>query len=1757
MGCIYTKQRVEEKYERRVTHMSKSKTWQKVVSLVVTLALVITMLPNTVANAKVTKAATETATTFLGPIIGSDGKVTFQYQGDGSEAAVQVKGSWAWDDTSKYVTLQKGENNLWTGSTTNLSLGSSYEYGLLISKAGSTSPTWSNDTANPTAGGGNSKINRNPQNNLDGSVTLYYYPKTATIENGKVLYRVKGSSDAYKEAPLEKDKTYTSIYSANITGLEKGTYEYKYSISGVEEAELNAAAPEFKCVGEIPAENPTVKSGVVTGSKVKFAYYAPFAKEVLVAGSFTSWKDNAIKAVYNSATGYWEAEAALTPGIYEYKLVVDNTWLVDANNSQTASDGNSQFAIEGLTVDASTVQKGNSVELPSKGVYYTVAGNEETATGITYTLDKEIAGVTLKGNTLTVDATVEKGTQIALTAVDAKGNKGSITINVVEKLYKYTIYYTMLEDGSWKNNSSLWIWQAGGSDGASYPFTSTYTDEKSQITWIKAEVELSYKELNMIARQGDWESQDSTRSFTMPEGKESATLWIIDSQGLYTEKPADLKPAAPRYVVLEYNRPEKDFDGWNIYEWSSGYAMKDEEIKYPFTVTADNAAKATTTVKIKSTISAFSFIIRKSIGEKYWTEKDLGDRSVSTPLDQTVIKARITEGSSDIEVLPYNKGYELSGKENKVNFYYRNDDLFLTDKQQTENVKLELAYVPLNATTGASIACDMTYNKETERFEYTYKNADQKLGEGAYYYRYIISDVKDASKTEVKTDVFNTNKTVKFDNNEYSYLTYRNYQAVATASVSKAEINYNQNAILSVAVTGAAINGKAANLDGMEIADCYADLTGLGGKKEVSIDPELMKLSIAVTDSTSLGKKIIPITVVDQYGNEFTTTAEVTVVERTTADKDFDWDESVIYFMVTDRFKDGNTSNNDAYGVGDYDTKNPGKYHGGDFKGVTEKLDYLQNLGVNTIWLTPIVENVLEGQATTNADVPATYGYHGYWAKDFQSLNKHLGTPAEFQELVDEAHARGMKIMVDVVLNHAGYDTEELEQFKDMFRTDANTVKDDYILSSDKSSGLPDFTTEDANVRNKLINWQTYWVKTFGIDYFRIDTVKHVESTTWDALKNKLTEIDPEFKMIGEYYGAGYANSFGYLKSGSMDSLLDFDFNDNVRSFVTGNLESMEKYFENRNAAIDNTATLGSFLSSHDEDGIQYQLQDEDKLSKEEAYNETMVAASLQMTAKGQPVIYYGEEIGLVGADDYPYQTNRYDMKFTNLSDSETKMLNHYKKLLSIRNNHTKVFAKGTRTKVAGSDAEKYMVFARSYQNEALYVGVNIAEQDKEVTLTNSYIKNGVVTDLYSGKVYPVINGKVTVTIPKAANGGTVVLQLNKNGTEITSDETAGTVTVKTTSVDAATDGAVKATAVSRVVYNASGTAISSNVVVTPEDADIVVINGTAKIQVKLSDTFINDVISNMNLTEKTSLNVSLGTKIVEKVIAKDSVKSIEMEVIVPDSAKEKLSSITVKAEQPLVAAVKVLAKKLVISYYNISNKAVAWTFTANDLKNSEVTSASAVNCDVVVTPATGSSIATAILSKDKNNSKGLLVNVKNTATLPSTATVKVYVGTQQGVTAGKTAYIYYLNETTSKLEEIAVSKAKVSAAGYLFLCITKGGKYVVLGKEATDTVTKTLKDCIKVTIPKTVKKGKTVNATVTLSGCLVKVTSLSSSKLKKLQSGTIGAKVTYQSSNKKVATISSAGKIKGKKKGKTVIKVTIKLSNGKSYSASRKITVK
>lgn len=927
--------------------------------------------------------------------------------------------------------------------------------------------------------------------------------------------------------------------------------------------------------------------------------------------------------------------------------------------------------------------------------------------------------------------------------------------------HTFTIYYYNEDLSTDKDMGKvdLWMWNAGLN--GSYVFDGTYYDAENNVTWFKQTITVAGsnvgKTVGLKARYDNtkgWDGGSDTadRSFTI-SGDENEVLYYVDGSDPVHEKPV-IVPTEKRYLVLDYENPGLKEKGITpqFYTWSSGYASVLTDFTY---VGGD---KWTVTIPAKPSCTKVDFCIALDSTGDPWI-KDGGDHSVTFPSDQKVIYASMKAGSEPEIAMPYNTGYEVDAENQQVSYYYRDDDAFVNGTLKDMKVSVDV-----NGTE-----YPMTYNDTTKRFEYV-KNG---LTNGKTHYRYKANG-------NYVVDAFNSNSE-KYNDADYSYFEYYKLNATVTAEVMNKSFNYNENNVVKFKV-------KQADTDTqkLEVASASIDVSSLGGSSEMPIEPELQAVTISATTDTALGIKTLPITVTDQYGNKFSTTVDVEITDRVKKNEnDFDWDEAVVYFMMTDRFFDGNESNNTASGTDTYGD-NPGLYHGGDFAGVTAKLDYLQDLGVNTIWLTPIVKNIAGVTVTDEGkeDVPYNAAYHGYWASDFTKLNPTMGTTEEFKTMISEAHKRGMRIMVDIVVNHAGYGTEST--FADMLRD--KSVSEGDIKSW--QSGLPDFATEKADVRAKLVEWQTSWMKDYGVDYFRVDTVKHVDSTTWAALKNSTTEVNPSFKMIGEYYGAGYASNGSTLGSGQMDADLDFDFNDQATSFVSGNISSVEKFLSARNSALNNAYMTGQFLSSHDEDGFKASLMNGKKYTEDEATSAALVAATLQLTAKGIPVIYYGEEVGLSGLNNYPYQTNRYDMDFSKAT-KDNVTYQHYKNLLSIRNAYTDVFARGSRTVVAGSDEEGYDVVSRSYGGTTLYVGMNIKDTAKEVKVPVSLAAGTEVKDLYSGATYTVGSDKtVAVTIPAAKDGGTVILaEVKKTVDSGKTDPTPEKVSATSITLDKKTAG--------------------------------------------------------------------------------------------------------------------------------------------------------------------------------------------------------------------------------------------------------------------------------------------------------------------------------------------------------------------------------
>lgn len=1077
--------------------------------------------------------------------------------------------------------------------------------------------------------------------------------------------------------------------------------------------------PSTKAQADSLLDSPVVGAD----KSVQFSYDNATAEEVVVAGSFTDWQNGAI-SMEKDENGRWTLIVPnLEAGVYQYKFIVDNEWITDPAN-QELEDGNSKLIVPGLNLDLLPVKVEKNKSYPLEANLVKKDGSIQKMTQLTWSLKEKVEGIELVNGQLIVHDTVKANDSFILLA-EKDGEKAEKKIEIAFDMYTYNINYYRLDENYEKWD--LWIYNSGLQD-AGYSFTKESNDT---YKFISGAYSFPENDITIIPRKGNWEAQDTENSIAIAEGKRTADAWIIEGLEtvFYTKEEAikaiqELKGNyyERRHIQFMYDRMDQDYTDWNVWVWGTG--VKDDQIDFDQNL----HGMATATINVSEVTQSVGFILRK--GENWDTviKEGNGDRYI--PLNKTdlITKVYVTSGQDDLYIVPEVTGPVLAG--GNATFYFRDKELYAKNEME----KIEKVELQFNGKR-----YKMTNETKNERYSYILEN----IPEGNHQYSFIVT--MNGVETEV-TDPYNT-----IDGQ--STLAYEKPDITIHASIQPKEVTYNENAVLTVDYN------QNKNSD---IREVYADLRAIGGKEKVGINPQLNELTLAIDQATTTGVKDIPVTIIDEYGNIHTVKAEITVKARQSVGKDdFDWDEARIYFMLTDRFFDGDSSNNDPYNIG-YDSSKPGTYHGGDFKGITQRLDYLENLGINTIWINPIVENIQYDVRYDNPDTPY-YAYHGYWASNFEKLNPHFGTMEDFHELIDAAHERGIKIMVDVVVNHAGYGLktsdaindgkianfptqEDRNRFAGMFRDGGtDTVQGEL-------SGLPDLLTEKEEVRKQIIDWQTSWIeksktaKGNSIDYFRVDTVKHVENTTWMNFKNELTKIMPSFKLIGEAWGAQVNDDQGYLNSGMMDSLLDFDFKYLARDFANGDIIRVQNALEERNNKLSNTGTLGQFLGSHDEDGFLESVGGD--------VGKLMLAAALQITSKGQPVIYYGEELGLSGANNYPYYDNRYSIDW-NLTENN-EILAHYTKLLNTRKEYSDVFSKGTRSQITGSDAEGYSVFKREYLNQQVFVGLNTKETATEVTFEVPFAKEAV--DLYSGKTYPITDSQVTLSLPSREDGGTILL---------------------------------------------------------------------------------------------------------------------------------------------------------------------------------------------------------------------------------------------------------------------------------------------------------------------------------------------------------------------------------------------------------------
>ena len=491
-----------------------------------------------------------------------------------------------------------------------------------------------------------------------------------------------------------------------------------------------------------------------------------------------------------------------------------------------------------------------------------------------------------------------------------------------------------------------------------------------------------------------------------------------------------------------------------------------------------------------------------------------------------------------------------------------------------------------------------------------------------------------------------------------------------------------------------------------------------------------------------------------------------------------DWSREIIYFVVTDRFVDGDKSNND-FGQGEYLPGDMEFYHGGDLKGLTEKLDYIQSLGATTVWLTPQVKNQwlspLYGKTRYS-------GYHGYWAQDFYQVDPHLGTMDDYKNFVKEAHKRGMFVIQDIVPNHMGdFYTPEggaypqpgipalpAAPFADPAKAgEVFHFNGTDIYTKGFAGYLDDINTENPEVVNALIEIFKFWIREGDLDGYRIDTVKYIPMAFWEkfipAIRDYAASLGKkDFLIFGEAYD--YDNIIAYkLKeadtsigkyTGTPDqplfsSMLDFSLcgaltkvfassavNGRDTSPARRGRGSFEMINERFTPEVMNLYTPESrsrrvtFLDNHD------MLRFLNINKSGESLPSLKLALAAMFTLPGIPQVYYGTEQGFNQPkgikNGKPGLDNRQDLWTTGYK-TEGTLFQFMASLAQLRKNNPELTQGSFIPRLTDASSGDLWAFSRIFEGNETLVVINRGEKATTADLS-PWIPQGA-PDLLSGKI--------------------------------------------------------------------------------------------------------------------------------------------------------------------------------------------------------------------------------------------------------------------------------------------------------------------------------------------------------------------------------------------------------------------------------------
>ncbi|WP_127571422.1 pullulanase-type alpha-1,6-glucosidase [Georgenia faecalis] len=535
------------------------------------------------------------------------------------------------------------------------------------------------------------------------------------------------------------------------------------------------------------------------------------------------------------------------------------------------------------------------------------------------------------------------------------------------------------------------------------------------------------------------------------------------------------------------------------------------------------------------------------------------------------------------------------------------------------------------------------------------------------------------------------------------------------------------------------------------------------------------------------------------------------------------------YFVMTDRFANGDPTN-DTAGLGEdrlvsgFDPTDKGFYQGGDIAGLHSQLDYIEGLGTTAIWLTPSFANrPVQGEGAN-----ASAGYHGYWVTDFTRIDPHLGTNAELEALIDDAHDRGIKVYFDIITNHTAdvisytegqysYVDQETSPYRDadgapfdpadyagtgdfpaldpevsfpytpvanpefqrtpawlndvtLYHNRGDSTWSGESVTYGDFSGLDDLMTEHPRVVDGFIDVYQDWID-LGIDGFRIDTAKHVNFEFWEewsteVLDHARAQGNEEFFMFGEVYDADARLLSPYVRETDMSSVLDFAFQSAAVNYAKGaTAQALSALFASDDYYTTPTTTadaLPTFLGNHDMGRVGFFL---DGAGAE--LDRSMLAHSLMYLTRGQPVVYYGDEQGFVGAGGdkdarqslFASQTEQYQQELTlygepigsqDRFDTDVPLYTHIAELAELRSS-TPALTTGAQVELHADEGAGVYAFARVDVDERVehVVAVNNAAAARTVTFT-TLTPGATYTSLYgdAGTVTAGADGALTLTVP-------------------------------------------------------------------------------------------------------------------------------------------------------------------------------------------------------------------------------------------------------------------------------------------------------------------------------------------------------------------------------------------------------------------------